>query len=274
MALDFVAGCIGGCAGVIVGHPLDTIKIRGLLKGVTSPLGGVALVNATVFGAYGAIHRNMGDESPKTHFWAGFGAGSLQCFITCPVELVKTRLQIQKGREYSGSLNCFTKVLKTDGLRGIFKGYGITTLREGPAYGAYFCTYQLLAGEDDAPTWKMMISGGLAGMISWIVVYPVDVVKTRFQADGGVGSARYTSALDCLVKSVRAEGYAFLFRGLTPTLIRSFPTNAVTFTAVTWTLRLADFVPDKDHQNFHNHHKMSWDPKARQLFEESIFHPI
>lgn len=42
------------------------------------------------------------------------------------------------------------------------------------------------------------------------------------------------------MKSVNAEGMSCLVRGLTPTLIRAFPTNAATWAAVTWIFRLAN----------------------------------
>lgn len=91
MALEFVAGCIGGAAGVAVGHPFDTIKVRlqtqdavnpkyrgtwhcfnqtlksesarGLYKGMSSPMAGVSLVNAIIFGVHGNIMKKVKDPS-------------------------------------------------------------------------------------------------------------------------------------------------------------------------------------------------------------------
>lgn len=40
MALDFLAGCAGGVAGVLVGHPFDTVKVSHLSWFLVSvPLG-------------------------------------------------------------------------------------------------------------------------------------------------------------------------------------------------------------------------------------------
>lgn len=78
-------------AGVLVGHPLDTAKVhlqtqnlnnprykgtfhcltsliakdgfRGIFRGVTSPLAGVAGINAIVFGIYGNAQRRMSDPN-------------------------------------------------------------------------------------------------------------------------------------------------------------------------------------------------------------------
>ncbi|XP_050313771.1 mitochondrial basic amino acids transporter-like [Anthonomus grandis grandis] len=272
MALDFIAGCIGGCAGVIVGHPLDTIKVclqtqdsknpkysgtfqclrsifakegmRGLFKGVTSPLVGVAGINAIVFGVYGNTQRCMKDpESLVSHGIAGALAGFVQSFICSPMELAKSTMQV--GNIHSKDpLDCLKFIYKNKGISGLFRGLNLTILREVPAFSTYFLTYELLTRRnDDLPvsTFSMLMGGGMAGVMSWALVYPVDVLKSRFQIDG-ITSTKYLSSYDCLVKSVRAEGVSCLFQGITPTLIRAFPVNAVTFTVVTWSMKLLEDV--------------------------------
>lgn len=268
MAVDFAAGCIGGCAGIIVGHPLDTIKVhlqtqdasrpkykgtfhcfrsllakegtRGLYRGMTSPLGGVAVINAIVFGVHGNMQKRMGStDSLAPHFITGAVAGFVQSAICSPMELVKTRVQLSVDKR--GPLNCLKNIYKCEGTRGVFKGLGITTLREVPAFGSYFLTYEMLTRTENnvqASTATMLLAGGISGCVSWVIVYPVDVVKSRIQADGMQGLPQYKSSWDCLRKSVNKEGFSFLTRGLTSTLIRAFPTNAACFTAVTWSIRL------------------------------------
>lgn len=268
MALDFVAGCVGGCAGVIVGHPLDTVKVRlqtqdyknpiyrgtwhcftsiarnesisGLYRGVTSPLGGVAIVNAIVFGVYGFAQRTLGHETISQAFLAGAAAGLSQAFICSPLELAKTRLQVSD--KYHGTWDCIRKVFKAQGTRGVFKGLGLTMMREAPSYGTYFATYEYLTGGQNVTTWQILLAGGLAGSASWLIVYPVDVIKTRMQSDGVQGAPKYRNAVHCLKESLKAEGPRFLTRGLVSTIVRAFPTNAATFTVVNWIIRLTDAV--------------------------------
>ncbi|CAH0554645.1 unnamed protein product [Brassicogethes aeneus] len=266
MALDFFAGCLGGCAGVIVGHPLDTVKVliqtqdsknlkykgtldcfksiirrdglRGIYKGMSSPLAGVAGINAIVFGVYGNTQKNLSNpDSLKSHAIAGATAGLFQSCVCSPMELAKSRLQVTSSK--SGPVKCLKNLYDSKGLRGVFKGLNLTIAREVPAYGAYFLTYEYLAGSNSevTSTIDMLMAGGVAGMVSWTITYPVDVIKSRFQIDG-VTNTKYTGVFDCLKKSVQSEGISILFRGLTPTIARAFPVNAVTFTVVTWTIRL------------------------------------
>ncbi|CAG9760890.1 unnamed protein product [Ceutorhynchus assimilis] len=268
MALDFAAGCLGGCAGVIVGHPLDTAKVflqtqdsrnlkyngtfhclksifakqgaKGVYRGVTSPLLGVAGINAIVFGIYGNTQRCMKNpESLRSHALAGAAAGFVQSFICSPMELAKSTMQV--GNTTSKSpLNCLKTIYNDRGLKGVFRGLNLTILREVPSFAAYFFTYELLTRRSDnlqVSTLSMLVGGGFAGVVSWTIVYPIDVLKSRFQLNWN-----YASSYDCLVQSVKSDGVSCLFRGLSPTLIRAFPVNAVTFTVVTWTMKLLSDV--------------------------------
>ncbi|XP_065331830.1 mitochondrial basic amino acids transporter-like [Cloeon dipterum] len=272
MALDFFAGCVGGCSGVLVGHPLDTIKVRlqtqdfrnpvyrgtyhcfrtivekesvrGLYKGMSSPLAGVACVNAIIFGVQGNIQRRLSNpDSLHSHFIAGAAAGLSQSWVASPLELAKTRMQIQQGNRpmYRSPLHCLRDVYHREGWRGVFRGQLITVYREVPGYGTYFVSYEAicraLAGEQGSHTLSsasILLAGGSAGCISWVASYPIDVIKSRLQADN-----RYKGMIDCYKQSYRDEGVRFLSRGLSSTMIRSFPTNAATFAAVAWVMRMA-----------------------------------
>ncbi|KAF2356049.1 Mitochondrial substrate/solute carrier [Trinorchestia longiramus] len=280
--IEWAAGLAGGCAGVAVGHPFDTVKVklqtqdfrnpryhgtwdcfsqtvkkegmRGLYRGMTSPMVGVGAVNAVIFGVHGAVSKRFDDpNSLKTHFTAGVCAGFVQSFIASPVELVKTRLQIQADAvgtssnvtvKHSGPLQCLQHIFQTEGMRGVFRGQLITIMREIPGFGTYFLSYEWMArklsGNDSgsgAGPLSVLIAGGVAGAASWLANYPIDVIKSRIQSDGAFGPSRYNGIVDCFKTSVREEGWSVLTRGLNSTLLRAFPTNAATFFVVTSVLK-------------------------------------
>jgi len=169
---------------------------------------------------------------------AGSTAGLVQSLISSPMELAKTRLQLQRekcgGQFFRGPIDCLRYVAKTEGVRGVFKGYGITALRDVPGFSAYFVSYELMMRMKENPgMFYTLMAGGLAGVVSWVIVIPLDVIKSRLQADGVNGAAKmYNSAMDCWRKSYNQEGWSFLMRGLGSTLIRAFPMNAVCFLVV------------------------------------------
>ncbi|XP_049753667.1 mitochondrial basic amino acids transporter isoform X5 [Elephas maximus indicus] len=175
-------------------------------------------------------------------------AGAIQCIICCPMELAKTRLQLQDAgpaRTYKGSLDCLVQIYRHEGLRGVNRGMVSTLLRETPSFGVYFLTYDVLTRTlgcepgDRLLVPKLLLAGGTSGIMSWLSTYPVDVVKSRLQADGLRGTPRYCGILDCVRQSYQAEGWRVFTRGLASTLLRAFPVNAATFATVTVVLTYA-----------------------------------
>jgi solute carrier family 25 (mitochondrial 2-oxodicarboxylate transporter), member 21 len=70
-------------------------------------------------------------------------------------------------------------------------------------------------GERPLPFWMQFVAGGTAGVSEIMVMYPLDVVKTRFQLQVGSSSLstinhtsieRYTSIIDCFQKIIQHEG--------------------------------------------------------------------
>lgn len=83
----------------------------------------------------------------------------------------------------------------------------------------------------------MLVAGGCAGVLAWAVATPMDVIKSRLQADGQ-GQRRYRGLLHCVVASVREEGLRVLFRGLAVNCCRAFPVNMAVFVTYEAVLRL------------------------------------
>ena len=170
------------------------------------------------------------------------------------MELVKIRMQSQgegqkyrSKRIYASAFDCLQKIYQAEGIRGVYRGMGATTVRELPAFGVYFVTYEYLCRQFTpketkiCPTYGLLIAGGSAGCASWLSNYPIDVLKTRIQKDGvykdGKFHYEYRGYMDCIRQSVAQDGYAVFFRGLSPTLARAFVTNAATFPVYTLCIR-------------------------------------
>lgn len=237
------------------------MQIFGLYKGVLPPLYGQVGINAVLFGIQGNMTRALGNNGLKEHFIAGSVAGAVQCLIASPMELVRIRLQMQgegvsskaekisdRRFHYCSPSDCLKKIyLHEKGIRGLFRGMTLTLMREIPSFGTYFASYEYLCQQTNAMTEdgkvgsyaKLLFCGGSAGILCWIVTYPADVIKTRHQMDG-MGVTKYNGVIDCAVKSIRHEGFGLLFRGMNPTLLRAFPTNAATLSTYTVVMTLLD----------------------------------
>lgn len=275
---EFVAGWISGALGLVVGHPIDTIKVRlqtqsryrgildcivktykketilGFFKGMSFPVGSVAISNSLMFGTYSnALLYITGKECkdwknpPQNHqvFVAGCFSGVVQVYFTAPVDLIKVRLQNQTESlkrqaklnnlqaRYRGPVHCAVSIFKTEGIAGLYRGSTALVLRDVPTVGLYFLTYEVLCkwmtSDGKIPdSWTMLFAGGCAGTVGWAAANPMDVIKSRLQMDGMQG-AQYRGILDCISKGIKQEGFRVLCKGLTINSLRAFPVNAVTF---------------------------------------------
>lgn len=114
---------------------------------------GVAGVNAIIFGVYGALRPYVSSSPGNDALWAHFAAGSIsgavQSVVASPMELVKTRMQINEDNTKSrkvGPIEVLKGIYKNEGglFRGVFKGWGITLAREIPGFGFYFASYEAM----------------------------------------------------------------------------------------------------------------------------------
>ncbi|GAU11006.1 hypothetical protein TSUD_112990 [Trifolium subterraneum] len=260
---EFVAGGFGGTAGIITSYPVDTLRVMqqqsgnasaiSILRNLLSKEGPTALyrgmANAMIFQSYTVFTRicspSISSDGPPSLVnvaLGGLGAGALQSLLISPVELVKIQIQLQKSNDNFlenkkiTPMNLAKNIWKNEGLRGIYRGFGITLLRDAPALGFYFGTYEYTreklhpgcreSCQENMST--MFIAGGLAGMASWLFNYPTDVIKTRLQAQTS-SSMKYKGILDCTLKIVKEEGSIVLWRGLGATLVRAFVMNSAIF---------------------------------------------
>lgn len=108
-------------------------------------------------------------------------------------------------------------------------------------FSSYFVAYEtLMEHYPNANAFHTLMAGGLAGTFSWLISFPIDVVKSRLQADGMSGVPKYLNVRDCIRQSYHEEGLGFLSRGLFSTLLRAFPTNAACFLVVSWVLKFCN----------------------------------
>ncbi|RRT45037.1 hypothetical protein B296_00035798, partial [Ensete ventricosum] len=214
--------------------------------------------NAMVFQVYAIFSRAFDSKSmnePPSYrsvALSGVGTGALQSLILSPVELVKIKLQLQMTGNRGGRIGPISvakEIVKKEGMKGIYRGLWITVLRDAPSHGVYFWTYEY-AREQLHPGCRktcqeslgtMLVAGGLAGVASWICCYPLDVVKSRLQAQSkpqtGQPPPKYLGIVDCIRTSVREEGVAVLFRGMGTAVARAFVVNGAIFSAYELALR-------------------------------------
>lgn len=204
---EYFSGSIVGITQVSVGHPFDTIKTnlqygsykvpkKELLRGIKYPLMSSILSNVIFFGNYDIFYKYT-----NSIVLSGALSGLTGSFILNPFEVRKVRAQ---------SLSISKNKYK---LKTIYLGLNYTIARETFSNAIYFYAYHKL---HDYYGINAFLSGGFAGINSWLWSYPLDVLKTRKQLNP-------TKSIHELIKINN------LSNGLVITLIRGFLVNASSF---------------------------------------------
>jgi solute carrier family 25 carnitine/acylcarnitine transporter 20/29 len=219
-----------------------TEGLSGLYRGVSAPLLAVTPAFAISFYSYDVAKRGIREYSSgdaemtiAQNCMAGAFSGIPLATVVAPSERIKCLLQVDKTR-FSGFGDCLQQVYKEGGLRSVFRGLGATCVRDVPGNAAYFGTWEFLRRElcrwEETETPSLhatLFAGGMAGVANWIVALPADTLKSRLQT---APAGKYRNLFDVFQQLVRQEGFTALFRGLSPALIRAFPSNAACLAAV------------------------------------------
>ncbi|XP_074704330.1 solute carrier family 25 member 34 isoform X2 [Strix aluco] len=192
-----------------------------------------------------------GGVPPAVDLVLGAAAGCLACVLTNPLEVVKTRLQLQGElqppgtypRPYRGVLRAVGAVCRADGLRGLQKGLAAGLLYQGLMNGVRFYCYSRAedAGWTGYPG-GTVAAGAVAGAVGAFVGSPAYLVKTHLQAQTlaavAVGHQHNHESISAAFESIyKQHGVAGLWRGVT---------GAVPRVAVGSAAQLATFTSAKD----------------------------
>uniref|UniRef100_A0A5B6Z6I3 Mitochondrial arginine transporter BAC1 n=1 Tax=Davidia involucrata TaxID=16924 RepID=A0A5B6Z6I3_DAVIN len=186
----------------------------------------------------------MGESSSYKEYLAGLLAGLATVITGHPFDTVKVKLQKHNtealGIKYRSGLHCTARILNTEGVKGLYRGATSSfvgmSFESSLLFGIYSQTKQSLEGglQSGKPQLQVIIpSAAFSGAIISFVLCPSELVKCRMQVQGTDSlvpkSSRYSSPLDCALKTVKTEGVTGIFKGGFTTLLRESLGNAVFF---------------------------------------------
>ena len=165
------AGFISGTAQTLIGHPLDTLKVwqqqniqksTKVFSGLKYPLfTGSVLASAqfaTTMLVSEHIRANTKYTAMQTDTMGGLCAGVVSGLMTSPIDKYKIQMQTKTNKSRYGLFSCI--------------------VREVPACGIYFGSYTAMREREQS----VFISGAVAGSLSWLLTYPLDIAKTQIQS--------------------------------------------------------------------------------------------
>ncbi|KAG8056911.1 hypothetical protein GUJ93_ZPchr0002g26454 [Zizania palustris] len=229
-------------------------------RGFATSLAGTVPARALYMGALEATRSaigpaalRLGAPEPAASAAAGAAAGLAAAVaaqvVWTPVDVISQRLMVQgnpcPSSRYRGGLDAFRKIVASEGLRGLYRGFGMSILTYAPSnavwwatyslsqktiwsgIGCYLCEYgvgvqEIDAGEGDSslqPGYKTVmvvqgVSAAMAGGAAALVTMPLDTIKTRMQVmDGGGEPITVGRTVQRLIKE---GGWGACYRGLGP----------------------------------------------------------
>lgn len=198
--------------------------------------------SATKFAAndsWGAFYRNLfGKEkmNQSLSILTGATAGATESFVVVPFELIKIRLQDKaQAHKYNGMVDCFTKTIKNEGPLTLYQGLESTMWRHILWNAGYFgCIFQVrgllpAAADKKGQMINDLISGAVGGTVGTILNTPMDVVKSRIQNSTKIAgqTPKYNWAWPALGTVMKEEGFAALYKGFTPKVLRLGPGGGI-----------------------------------------------
>ena len=167
--------------------------------------------------------RLFNPYNPKTQFWpfffgnvmAGGAAGAASLLFVYPLDFARTRLATDVGkkadREFTGLTDCVTKIVKTDGVYGLYRGFGISVVGiiiYRALYFGMFDTFKNILFKDfkNANLFAVWAFAQYVTVGSGIVSYPLDTVRRRMMMQSGRKDMMYTDTMDCFRKIYANEG--------------------------------------------------------------------
>lgn len=223
----------------------NTVKANGfmgLYRGAAPLIVGSSFKQAARWTGYTAAADQLkdaqGDLTIPKRMLAGLCGGIAEATLAVtPMETIKTRVtdDMRRGTgNYTGSFDACTKILKSEGPAGLYRGVMPTIAKQGTnqmvRFPVQFYLLKMLVGDDKEKQKNPIfngIAGAGAGAVSVLCTMPQDTVKTRMQ--GEEAKKLYKGTLDCAMQIMKHDGPGFFFAGTWPRMIRVSLDVGITF---------------------------------------------
>ncbi|KAH6636786.1 mitochondrial carrier domain-containing protein [Chaetomium tenue] len=173
------------------------------------------------------------------NFGLGSIAGAFGAFMVYPIDLVKTRMQNQRGadpgqRLYNNSIDCFRKVIRNEGFRGLYSGVLPQLVGVAPEKAIKLTVNDLVRNwftDKQGQIWwgSEVFAGGAAGGCQVVFTNPLEIVKIRLQVQGEVAKSVEGAPKRSAIWIVRNLGLVGLYKGASACLLRDVPFSAIYF---------------------------------------------
>ncbi|KAI8641869.1 mitochondrial carrier domain-containing protein [Parasitella parasitica] len=246
------AGLVARC----ITHPMDTIKTRlqastagsryvwrniklsSLYRGLPVTLVFSIPALSVYLSCYEASKQVLDSKyriqrhSVWSHLVSGCAAEVAAGLLFTPMEVMKNRMQTQPGR--NSSISLAVRIIRSEGIRGFYKGYWMGLVVFVPHSMAYFASYEKMkywCMKDSNDASLYMLCSSVAGVTGILISTPLDIIKTRWQISAAEQGQQFRQGPVSIAKHMLfKEGKGALTRGLWARIAWGIPTTAISMT--------------------------------------------
>eukprot|EP00250_Pteridium_aquilinum_P007055 c16850_g1_i1 orf=81-1421(+) len=236
---------VGSCGHTVANvfqHIMNTEGWQGLFRGNGVNVIRVAPSKAIELFAYDTIKKALDKTCwipshipiPSSSI-AGATAGVCSTLCTYPLELLKTRLTIQRG-VYKNLLDAFVRICEEEGPRELYRGLTPSLIGVVPyaatnyfAYDFLRKLYKRLTKQDQVGNLQTLLIGSAAGAFASASTFPLEVARKQMQVGALTGRPAYDNVFHALSSLLEQHGPAGLYRGLGPSCIKLIPAAGISF---------------------------------------------
>ncbi|KAI7866814.1 hypothetical protein BDF14DRAFT_1743342 [Spinellus fusiger] len=243
MALSTTGGTVAGAFIATLSCPFELVKIQKQLE---------FLLQASSISTGATVMRPMAETETDIGTGTGtkrqtvtrtVGAGlPVSCTAQPPIPIhtspaIEKMPSTAKKRVSTSSWYSAKEIIRKKGVAGLWSGFGLHFVRDALGTGVYFGGYEttkyLLQGSDHpAGPLTQFFAGGVCGILCWLVVFPIDLVKSLMQKDIMALQPTYAHTTQCIREIYATRGALGFYRGITVTLVRAFPIHSLNFLVV------------------------------------------
>ncbi|KAM6553494.1 hypothetical protein CsatB_014256 [Cannabis sativa] len=236
-----MVGSCGFSAGEVFRSIMKTDGWQGLYRGNLVNVIRVTPNKAIELFAYDTVKKYLTPKSGEqkkilipASLVAGAVAGFSSTFCTYPLELLKTRLTIQRG-VYKNSLHALSKIIGEEGAAELYRGLLPSLIGVIPyaatnyfAYDTLRKAYKRAFNQEEIGNMSTLLMGSSAAAISSCATFPLEVARKQMQA-GAFNGRQYKNLLHALLSIIEREGISGLYRGLGPSCMKLIPAAGISF---------------------------------------------
>ncbi|XP_036921938.1 ADP/ATP translocase 3-like [Sturnira hondurensis] len=181
----------------------------------------------------------LGGVDKHTQFWryfagnlaSGGAAGATSLCFVYPLDFARTRLAADVGksdteREFKGLGHCLVKIIKSDGILGLYQGFSVSVQSIILYRAAYFGLYDTAKGMlPDSKNTHIMVNWTIAQIVTAVAglaSYPFDTVRRRMMMQSGRkgDEIMYRGTVHCWRKIFKDEGFKAFYKGAWSNVLR------------------------------------------------------